>query len=62
VLPKGATLPLMIGLPALLAGSVVAFRGTGQSGRGRTGFCRAGEPTQPHAPLEPSAPCGRLVR
>ncbi|MEU1408185.1 hypothetical protein ABZ471_38720, partial [Streptomyces sp. NPDC005728] len=31
VLPKGATLPLMIGLPALLAGSVVAFRGTGQS-------------------------------
>lgn len=31
VLPKRATLPLMIGLPALLAGAMVAFRGTGQS-------------------------------
>ncbi|ANP49149.1 hypothetical protein J2Z21_002249 [Streptomyces griseochromogenes] len=31
VLPKKVTLPLMIGLPALLAGSVLAFRGTGQS-------------------------------
>ncbi|MEU5538571.1 hypothetical protein [Streptomyces sp. NPDC020362] len=30
VLPRRATLPLMIGLPVLLAGSVVAFRGTGQ--------------------------------
>ncbi|AJC61782.1 hypothetical protein [Streptomyces sp. 769] len=30
VLPKRATLPLAIGLPALLIGAVAAFRGTGQ--------------------------------
>ncbi|KUM93024.1 hypothetical protein AQI88_28270 [Streptomyces cellostaticus] len=30
VLPKRATLPLAIGLPALLVGPAVAFRGTGQ--------------------------------
>jgi hypothetical protein len=30
VLPKWATLPLMIGLPALLAGAVAAFRSTSQ--------------------------------
>ncbi|GHI04211.1 DUF6461 domain-containing protein [Streptomyces cellostaticus] len=31
-------------------------------GRRRAGFHQVREPTHPHAPLQPPAPCGRLVR
>lgn len=45
------------------AGTVASgIRSPSRAGRGRTGLCRAREPTHSDAPLEPPAFCGRLVR